>query len=243
MTADHRMLNERRHGEYIGARGEQIWNWSSPAGEMRWARRCRLFEAFLGNHRRRVLEIGCGTGLFTKALAGTDNAVVALDVSDLLIRKAKDRVSSARVHFVVGNAYETGFKPGTFDCIVGSSALHHLDVHRALKEFLRILRSGGRVMFTEPNMANPQVALIKKFPFLKRWAGDSPDETAFFRRRIAGTLELAGFVDVSVEPFDFIHPRLPASLLSRAERWTALLEKMPLLREFAGSLVIQCRKR
>jgi len=35
------------------------------------------------------------------------------------------------------------------------------------------------MMFTEPNMMNPQVALIKNVPSLKSRAGDSPDETAF----------------------------------------------------------------
>jgi SAM-dependent methyltransferase len=243
MAVDKRIRNEIRHGEYIGAHGEEIWNWSSPAGKRRWARRCRLFETFLGNRHNLVLEIGCGTGLFTKELAGTDNAIVALDVSDLLIMKAKARVFSPNVHFVVGNAYQTGFKSGSFDCIVGSSALHHLDVHGALKEFLRILKSGGRILFMEPNMMNPQVALIKKVPTLKLRAGDSPDETAFFRRRIAKQFEREGFTAVSVKPFDFIHPKLPASVLSAAERLTVFLEKTPLIREFAGSLIIQCRKK
>ncbi len=42
-----------------------------------------------GNHKNRVLEVGCGTGLFTKELAGTDNAIVAIDISERLILKAK----------------------------------------------------------------------------------------------------------------------------------------------------------
>jgi SAM-dependent methyltransferase len=243
MKTDKRILNEIRHGEYIGDRGEEIWNWSSPAGRRRWARRCRLFETFLGNHHKRVLEIGCGTGLFTKELAGTDNAIVAIDISERLLLKAKARVSSGKVHFIVGNAYETGFKSESFDFIVGCSSLHHLDLDSTLKEFLRILKPGGRVLFTEPNMMNPQVALTKNVPSLKRRVGDSPDETAFFRWRMAKRLDRAGFVDVSVEPFDFMHPQIPASLLNAAERLTILLEKTALIREFAGSLMIRCRKK
>ena len=242
MTADRRILNERRHGEYVVGQGEQLWNWSSPAGKRRWARRCLLFKSFLGNHKKRVLEVGCGTGLFTKELAGTDNAIVAIDISEHLILKARQRVASGQVHFLVGNAYETGFKSESFDFIVGCSSLHHLDVPVALKEFLRILKTGGRVLFTEPNMMNPQIALIKNVPFLKHKAGDSPDETAFFRRPMARRLRRLGFLDVTVVPFDFIHPQIPSSLLGAAERLAVLLEKTPLLREFAGSLLIQCRK-
>lgn len=242
MITDKRILSEIRHGEYIRKHGEEIWNWSSPAGKMRWSRRCRLFKEFIGNHNIRVLEIGCGTGLFTKELAGTDNTIVAIDISVALIVKAKERISATNVHFVVGNAYKTAFKPETFDFIVGSSSLHHLDVDIALKEFFRILKTGGGIMFTEPNMMNPQVALMKNVPFIKRWAGDSPDETAFFRWNIARKLRNFGFVDVSVEPFDFMHPRIPASLLNVADRLTAFFEKVYIINELAGSLVVQGRK-
>ena len=242
MAVADRILNEIRHGEYIREHGEEIWNWSSPAGKMRWSRRCRLFTEFLGNHKSHVLEIGCGTGLFTRELARTDNAIVAIDISETLINKAKERVSSANVSFIVGNAYKTEFKSGSFDFIVGSSALHHLEVDSALKEFHRILKPGGRMMFTEPNMMNPQVALIKNVPFIKRRAGDSPDETAFFRWQIAKKLQSLGFVDISVKPFDFMHPQTPALLLNLMEQITVVLEKIPLIKEIAGSLIIQCRK-
>ncbi|MCX5819993.1 MAG: class I SAM-dependent methyltransferase [Deltaproteobacteria bacterium] len=242
MASDERILNEIRHGEYIKEHGEEIWNWSSPAGKLRWARRCRLFTEFLGNNKSRVLEIGCGTGLFTKELARTDNTIAAIDISDSLIMKARERISSANVSFVVGNAYKTEFQPGTFDFIVGSSSLHHLDVDLALKEFYRILKGGGRIMFTEPNMLNPQVALIKNIPFLKRRAGDSLNETAFVRWQIAKKLHSHSFVDISVKPFDFMHPQLPASFLDMAVRVTTILEKMSLVSEIAGSLIIQCRK-
>jgi len=243
MFKNERILNEIRHGEYIREHGEEIWNWSSPAGKMRWARRCRLFTDFLGNHKSRVLEIGCGTGLFTKELACTDNTIVAIDISETLIMKAKESVSSANVNFIAGNAYETEFPSGSFDFIVGSSALHHFEVDSALKEFNRILKPNGKMMFTEPNMMNPQVALIKNIPFIKRKAGDSPDETAFFRWEIANQLRSHGFVDIYVKPFDFMHPQTPTWLLNLMERLAIILEKVPLVKEIAGSLMIQCRKK
>jgi 2-polyprenyl-3-methyl-5-hydroxy-6-metoxy-1,4-benzoquinol methylase len=242
MSGYERLSNEKQHGEFIRAHGEEIWNWSSPAGKRRWARRCRLFKEFIGDCRSRVLEIGCGTGLFTEELACTDNTILAIDISEALITKAKEKVSSANVNFIVGNACETEFESGSFDFIVGSSSLHHLEVDSALREFIRILKSGGGMMFTEPNMMNPQVALTKNVPSVKRRAGDSPDETAFFRWQVVEKLRSVGFVDVLVEPFDFVHPQTPVWLLNLTEQLTAVLEKMPLIREIAGSLIIQCRK-
>lgn len=243
MADDKRILNEIRHGEYIQEHGEEIWNWSSPAGKIRWARRCRLFSDFIGNSKSLVLEIGCGTGLFTKELAKTDNRIVAIDISDALIARAKQRVHAANVEFVAGNAYQSKFQPNTFDFIVGSSSLHHLEVDLALKEFSRILKPGGGIMFTEPNMMNPQVALIKNVPAIKRRAGDSPDETAFFRWGIAGKLRDCGFKDIVVVPFDFMHPAIPKSFLGIAGQFTSVIEKVPILKEIAGSLIIQCRNK
>lgn len=243
MTEDKRIQNEIIHGKYIREHGEEIWNWSSPAGKLRWARRCRLFKEFIGNRKSLVLEIGCGTGLFTKELATTANTITAIDISDALITEAKKRVHAGNVKFVVDNAYKTKFKPNSYDFIVGSSSLHHLEVDAALKEFSRILKPGGGIMFTEPNMMNPQIALVKNIPALKRRAGDSPDETAFFRWGIAGKLRSHGFTDISIVPFDFMHPGIPESLLGIAGQLTSVIEKVPVLKEIAGSLIIQCRKK
>ena len=243
MVEDKRIQNEILHGNYVREHGEEIWNWSSPAGKLRWARRCQLFKEFIGNNKNLILEIGCGTGLFTQELAATNNNIVAIDISDALIMKAKARVHSPNVKFVVGNAYRTKFKPRSYDFIVGSSSLHHLEVDLALQEFSRILKPGGGIMFTEPNMMNPQVALIKNIPAIKRWAGDSPDETAFFRWRIEKKLREYGFTAISVIPFDFMHPQIPEFLLDVAEQLTSVIEKVPILKEIAGSLIIQCRKK
>ena len=98
-------------------------------------------------------------------------------------------------------------------------------------------------MFTEPNMMNPQVALIKNVPAIKRRAGDSPDETAFFRWAIAGKLRDHGFTDISVVPFDFLHPLIPAAFLNITGPLTSFMEKVPFVKEIAGSLIIQCRKK
>jgi hypothetical protein len=116
-------------------------------------------------------------------------------------------------------------------------------VDSALKEFSRILKPGGGIMFTEPNMMNPQVALIKNVPAIKRRAGDSPDETAFFRWEIARKLRNHNFTDISIVPFDFMHPQIPESLLGIAVQLTSVIEKVPILKEIAGSLIIQCRKK
>ncbi|MBU4348423.1 class I SAM-dependent methyltransferase [Patescibacteria group bacterium] len=240
---DKRIENEIKHGFYIVEKGESVWNWSSPAGIKRWQRRVDMFRLFLGNNSKNVLEVGCGTGLFTKELAKTDNKIIAIDISEELIEKARKKIlGSNNILFKIENAYNTSFKDNSFDFIVGSSVLHHLDAEAAIKEFYRILKPGGQLMFTEPNMLNPQIFLQKNIPFLKKMAGDSPDETAFFRWSVKNELLTKGFKDAVVVPFDFMHPAIPKSLIFLFEKVFFIFEKLPILKEIAGSLLITAKK-
>ena len=56
-----------------------------------------------------------------------------------------------------------------------------LDIDLAIKEIYRLLKDGGGFIFTEPNMLNPQVALERKVPLMRKIANNSQDETAFIR--------------------------------------------------------------
>ena len=71
--------------------------------------------------------------------------------------------------------------------------------------------------------------------------GVSPDETAFFRWSLAGKLRAAGFEEVSIKPFDFLHPATPRSVIPPVDALGKFLERMPLLSEIAGSLYIRAR--
>jgi len=237
-----RLEREKRHGAWIAERGEGVWNWSTPAGRVRWARRVAMFRDFLAACGPRVLEVGCGTGLFTAELAATASHITAIDISPDLLDLARQRVTAENVVFALENAYETTFASESFDAVVGSSCFHHLDIDQALRELFRLLKPGGRMMFTEPNMLNPQIFLQKNIPPFKKLAGDSPDETAFVRFSLAPVLERAGYEQISIIPFDFVHPFVPKLLLGWAVPLLNAMEQVPLVREIAGSLIITAHR-
>ena len=58
-----------------------------------------------------------------------------------------------------------------FDVVTGYAILHHLPVLESLREVFRVLRPGGRVLFFEPNLTNPELALCSTLP---RSAGEPP---------------------------------------------------------------------
>ena len=88
-------------------------------------------------------------------------------------------------------------------------------------------------------MLNPQIAVQKNIPWIKRKLGDSPDETAFFRWPLRRLLEQTGYRDIRIDPFDFLHPKTPMPLINRVNQLGRFLEKMPVISEFAGSLYIR----
>jgi SAM-dependent methyltransferase len=237
-----RIAKEIQHGRFLAEHGAgEIWNWESPAGKMRWARRVKMLSKHLGPGMR-VLELGCGTGYFTRELARSGADIVAIDVSPELLEIARANCSAPNVHYEIQNAYEMSYPDAVFDSVVGSSVLHHLDIDQAIREIYRVLKVGGTICFTEPNMLNPQIAIQKNVPWVKRKLGDSPDETAFFRWPLRRLLEVTGYREVRIDPFDFLHPQTPAPLIDRLNSLSRLLENLPVISEFAGSLYIRALK-
>ena len=237
-----RIAKEIEHGRFLAEHGAgEIWNWEGPAGRQRWARRVNM----LSKHLRpgmTVLELGCGAGYFTRELARCGADIVAVDVSPELLAIAKTDGCASNVRYEIQNACALRYSDATFDSVVGSSVLHHLDIKEALREIYRVLKPGAAICFTEPNMLNPQIAIQKNVPWVKRKLGDSPDETAFFRWPLRRLLEQTGFRNVRIDPFDFLHPKTPGFLVSPLNGFGGFLERVPLISEFAGSLYIGALK-
>ena len=242
-TSDSRAKSEIEHGKYLLKHNVgEIWGWETPAGKKRWARRSAMLTSHL-KPGMKVLEIGCGLGYFTKELARTGALITAIDISPDLLNMARIEIKKNNVIFKEEDAASLTFDDNSFDSIVGSSVLHHIDLDRSLKEFHRILRPGGTIHFTEPNMLNPQVALQKNIPYLKKILGDSPHETAFIRWGLKKRLAKHGFKDIVIRPFDWLHPAIPASLIPAIEHLGYLLERVPIIREFSGSIAVRCSKK
>jgi 2-polyprenyl-3-methyl-5-hydroxy-6-metoxy-1,4-benzoquinol methylase len=237
-----RIAKEIQHGRFLAKhRAGEIWNWESRAGKLRWARRVKMLSKHLGPGMT-VLELGCGSGYFTRELARSGADIAAIDVSPELLEIARANCSAPNVRYEIQNACALSYPDAVFDLVVGSSVLHHLEIEEALREIYRVLKPGGAICFTEPNMLNPQIAIQKNVPWLKRKLGDSPDETAFFRWPLRRLLEQTGYRDVQIEPFDFLHPKTPVPLVDRVNALSRFLENMPVLSEFAGSLYVRAVK-
>ena len=235
-----RYQNEIEHGKFLAAHDPvALWGWETAAGKLRSKRRASLIIQKAGLSKiSRVMEIGCGTGMFTAIFAGTGASIIAVDISKDLLEIAREK-NLPDVSFLE-KPFENCQAEGPFDAIIGSSVLHHLNVDIAFPKILNLLKPGGILCFAEPNMLNPQVFAERKFRRFFSYV--SPDETAFSRFTLSEKLKYCGYVNIKITPFDWVHPSTPESLLPIIKAVNGILEFMPLVREFAGSLLIKAEK-
>lgn len=233
-----RISHEVAHGKKIMAEADKVWGWETRAGKLRATRRANYFIR-LGKMtpEASVLDLGCGTGLFTKKVydAAKSN-ITGIDISQELLDQARERLPEAE--FKIEDAMNMKYSDGHFDVVFGSSILHHLEMEKATTEIFRVLKPGGKMIFAEPNMLNPQIFIQKNVPFIKRWLGDSPDETAIVRWSFARMMKDIGFQNVKVFPYDFLHPYTPSPFIPLVQGIGRMVEFIPVLREIAGSVVI-----
>jgi 2-polyprenyl-3-methyl-5-hydroxy-6-metoxy-1,4-benzoquinol methylase len=237
---------EIAHGEAImAAGGEDVWNWTSPAGRVRLEKRVDLFVDRLGlaGAPKRVLELGCGTGLYTEQVAPHCGELVATDISEALLREACTKVGGT-VRFVRQNleAIDAAQLGGRFDAVFGCSVLHHLDLDTTLPQLAAMLAPGAELAFSEPNLLNPQVQLMfSRSTWARRKWATSDTEMAFYPWELRDIFARHGFTVRELFTFDFMHPGIPAAVLPAARALDRLLEHTPLLRLLGGSCFIHAR--
>jgi ubiquinone/menaquinone biosynthesis C-methylase UbiE len=112
------------------------------------------FQAALGEAMRgRLLDVACGPGVVTAALAPGAASVVAFDATEQMLEKARsrcDKAGLANVDFKCGDAENLPFADGQFDGVVTRLAVHHFgDPQRALHEMFRVLRRGGAAVVVD----------------------------------------------------------------------------------------------
>lgn len=119
-----------------------------------------LFQSHLrGIPKSRILDIGCGTGIYFDVLSLCADRINAIDCSADMIQIAADycRKNSLKNIFpTVGSSMAIPFDDECFDLVMELDTLHHVtDLDKTLSEIYRILKPGGHFFLFEPNIYNP----------------------------------------------------------------------------------------
>jgi SAM-dependent methyltransferase len=123
--------------------------------------RLALLSAAVGRHAKagdRVLDLGCGTGELACRLAVGGLRVTGCDVSRNMLQHAAARDGAGCATWVrlAPDWRSLPFEPATFDLVVASSVLEYVTEPRTvLRECARVLRPGGVVLYTVPDLRHP----------------------------------------------------------------------------------------
>lgn len=99
---------------------------------------------------REALEVGCGTGAFSRRLAARSACVLAIDLSPQMIRIARERSAPlANLEFQIADVLSYEFPAEHFDCIASIATLHHLPLADMLLKFERALKPGGVLLILD----------------------------------------------------------------------------------------------
>ena len=91
-----------------------------------------------------MLEIGCGKGTFSRALASRARHVAAIDLSSEMIRVARSRSAQfPQIEFEIADVMSREFPAEYFDCIATIATLHHVPTRPVLLKLKEALRPGG----------------------------------------------------------------------------------------------------
>ena len=204
---------------------EQLWN--GPSGQA-WVEsqeildqvlapfETLLVEAATARAPRRLLDVGCGTGSTTLAVArrlGTGTRCVGLDISEPMLTLARMRAQreGSRAEFIRADAQTHAFEPATVDMIVSRFGVMFFDdpvaafanLRRAATEDVALRLIAWRSAADNPFMTAAERAAAPLLPELPARNPDGPGQFAFgSAKRVHTILEESGWTGADVQPID-----------------------------------------
>lgn len=149
-------------------------------------------------HHAVVLDIGCGDGLRTHALAAASERVIAVDPDVKVLDHAQQAHAADNVEYVHANALQLPFPSAAFDLTIFTMSFHHLSKEQmpaAIKESLRVTKPQGYIAFLEPDFSGSLYEADREFG---TGDGDIRDVKAFAYHTMlsaTGMSEVDEFVD------------------------------------------------
>ena len=204
----------------------EIAYWNGPGGQ-RWVSHQRMQDALLAEVAERlmeraaardgetILDIGCGAGTTSIALArqvAPDGRVLGVDVSAPLLERARQHAPAGLpVEFALGDASVFPFAPAGADLLFSRfGVMFFADPAGAFANMRKGLRGGARLLFAcwqeprhNPWLILPLQAAYRHVPRLPEVGPEDPGPFAFASEaRVRGILERAGFGAITLEPVD-----------------------------------------
>lgn len=172
---------------------------------------------------QQVLDMGCGSGGITNALAPKVKQMVGIDISPKMLHFARQQAQEKQldnVHYREGHLSNTDLSPGSFDVLMAFNVLHYVDaLEITLQHVHQLLKPGGMFISStaclrdKRNLMYPLLSLLKNIGIL-------PPTHFYSSTALVAAIESAGFaieksfaITELPERFivarkDYIHPKI-----------------------------------
>lgn len=116
-----------------------------------------------------LLDAGCGTGWFSKKASELGANVTSMDLGENLLNLVKEKCDSERI---VGSVLEIPFEDNSFDVVINTEVIEHTpDPEKAVAELSRVLKPGGLLILTVPNITWKWSVLLANVLKLRPYEG------------------------------------------------------------------------
>lgn len=128
-----------------------------------------LFNSFLsGFSTEKLLDVGCGTGIYFDALSQISSVITAIDISPDMILIATKYCEQEGLNWIkpeTGTAEKINYPDGSFDVVTAIDFFHHTaNTAEVVAEIYRVLKPGGYLFVFEPNILNPLMFMAHLIP-------------------------------------------------------------------------------
>jgi ubiquinone/menaquinone biosynthesis C-methylase UbiE len=179
----------------------------------------KTFELVGAREGAHIIDVGCGTGddvLAMARLVGEKGRVVGIELNPTLIAEGWKRVAGKNlpVEFMLCDAHKLSFEDNTFDGYRSDRAVQHMDDPvKVLAEAMRVVRSGGKIVISEPDWDTLAIDSDNRDVTRRiiRFISDRVVRHGWLGRQLPGLFKRAGLKDVNVLADTFILTDLKAA--------------------------------
>jgi SAM-dependent methyltransferase len=199
---------------------------------------------FLGDLRgKKVLEYGCGLGHVSTLLVRSGALVTTFDLSRVSAKVASQRVAlnnQNHLAVTVAAGESLPFADECFDSIFGKAILHHLDVGLGADDLYRVLKRGGKAVFTEPMGMNPLLNFVRDHVWYPKKTPRGADRPLSYDEIHAWGQRFSQFYYREIELLSMIERGFGfKTQLPRLRRLdNLLLERAPFLRRYCRYVIM-----
>jgi dolichol-phosphate mannosyltransferase len=187
----------------------------------------------------RILELGCGEGIFTRHLVEVTRGecpITALTFCEDAVRP--ERLLDC-VTFGTASTLPGSLNTNSFDFVVAQDMLDRRNSAWLLQRLYSLLIPGGQVLFYE---SNPWNVVLKLRRFLAGLFGNSDPRLLLSRPELYELLSEVGFTRVFAVFNDFVYAPLTRHMVWALRNLSIILENMPAVRILAGSILVHAQK-